>query len=211
MVGNEDGTSEFDPFETGDMVEGSVEEIDRGGEGGMSAFPIEAQYSHELDYRLCANGPVTLYHRRDLLLDDVDWLIRAGYQVELFQCVTWTNEDGMHSDLRQRMSFPSYYGNNFDALNDCLTDLVEHDYGWRSDATGLVLVFEGLDNFANSSFHAAQTLLDIVARRARGALVFGERLMCLVQSDHPNIEFAPVGASPVDWNQAEFLDSNRGL
>ena len=37
----------------------------------------------------------------------------------------WQNEKDMHADLAQALSFPSYYGANFDALHDCLTELDE--------------------------------------------------------------------------------------
>jgi hypothetical protein len=33
--------------------------------------------------------------------------------------------------------------------------------------------------------------------------------MCLVQTNNPNIRFEPVGATPVGWNDAEWLDSQR--
>jgi hypothetical protein len=33
--------------------------------------------------------------------------------------------------------------------------------------------------------------------------------MTLVQSNDPYIKFAPVGATPVAWNDAEWLDSKR--
>lgn len=52
-------------------------------------------------------------------------------------------------------------------------------------------------------------VLDIVADRARGAALFGHRIMALVQSDDPDIAFEPVGAMAVMWNAAEALDSSR--
>lgn len=35
------------------------------------------------------------------------------------------NRRNAHSYLREALSFPDYYGNNLDALFDCLTDLPE--------------------------------------------------------------------------------------
>ena len=47
-----------------------------------------------------------------------------------------------------------------------------------------------------------------VRRRSRLALTLGER-GCLVQTDDPQTRFEPVGAMPVLWNDAEWLDAKR--
>jgi hypothetical protein len=54
-------------------------------------------------------------------------------------------------------------------------------------------------------------VLDILADDARRFLLFGRRLLVLVQSDDPRITFAPVGATAVSWNPKEWLDGDRGL
>jgi hypothetical protein len=35
-------------------------------------------------------------------------------------------------------------------------------------------------------------------------------MMCLVQSDDPQLSFQMVGATPVMWNDAEWLATKRG-
>lgn len=35
------------------------------------------------------------------------------------------NRRGLHKYLKRALGFPDYYGNNLDALHDCLTDLHE--------------------------------------------------------------------------------------
>ena len=32
--------------------------------------------------------------------------------------------DELHTQLAQALSFPAWYGNNLDALHDCLTDII---------------------------------------------------------------------------------------
>ena len=115
----------------------------------------------------------------------------------------------MHADFSTKLSFPTYYGRNLDAFDDCLGDLAEHDYGWTPDVTGLVLVFNRYDEFAQRRPVTAQKVLDIVARRSRGAMLLGERLIGLVQSDDGQIEFHRVGATNVEWNPAEWTISGR--
>lgn len=79
----------------------------------------------------------------------------------------------------------------------------------RDPSAGLVVVFTGYDRFAGRCPPAAQIVLDIMADQARSAALFGRRMMCLVQSDDPNIRLEPVGAMPVMWNDAEWLDAKR--
>ncbi len=118
----------------------------------------------------------------------------------------------MFDALAPALDFPAYFGRNLDALNDCLRDVAVGDYGWRADtATGLVLVLTTFDRFAAADGRTAQVLLDSFADQARRAMLLGNRLMCLVQSNDPSLAFEPVGAMPVTWNDAEWLDAKRGL
>jgi hypothetical protein len=73
------------------------------------------------------------------------------------------------------------------------------------------LVFTGYDKFAARCPRAAQIVLDIFAAQAENTALIGHRMMCLVQSDDPDIEFEPVGAMPVMWNMAEFFEAKRRL
>jgi hypothetical protein len=52
-------------------------------------------------------------------------------------------------------------------------------------------------------------VLDIIADRARTAMLTGHRICCLVQSNDPNIRLEPVAAMSVLWNDAEWLDNRR--
>ena len=72
------------------------------------------------------------------------------------------DRDGLHAELKQKLSFPEYYGNNLDALNDCLGErrereliVIEHAgdllEGCGSYALGLLQVFAD---------HGIQVLLD---------------------------------------------------
>jgi len=43
------------------------------------------------------------------------------------------------ASIAEKLEFPDWFGNNWDALSDCLTDLTK---------TGYVLIFENCENFA---------------------------------------------------------------
>ena len=91
-----------------------------------------------------------------------------------------------------------------------MRDVASGDYGWHPDATGLVIVLRAFDAFAAVDRRIAQIMLDIFADQARSAILIGHRIICLVQSN-PRLTFEPVGAMPVMWNDAEWLNSKRGL
>ena len=81
----------------------------------------------------------------------------------------------------------------------------------RADATGLMIVLTGFDSVATVDRRTAQTMLDTLADRARCAILIRNRITCLVQSDARQLSFGPVAAMPMMRNDAESLNSNRGL
>jgi hypothetical protein len=121
----------------------------------------------------------------------------------------WTTPADLHRDIARALDFPDYYGHNLDALNDCLRDVVAGDYGIPADATGFVLAFTHYDCFDRACPREAQIVLDILADHGRRAAVFGQRVLCLVHTDDPEITFDPVGATQVEWNRAEWLQARR--
>ena len=60
--------------------------------------------------------------------------------------------------IAEALDFPDWFGNNWDALEDCLTDL-----SWR-EAAGHVLVFEGTGSLP---LDERGTLIDVVASAAQ--------------------------------------------
>jgi Barstar (barnase inhibitor) len=175
----------------------------------MAVFEHDADLGQDVAFRLMANSFVTLFWRPAILDETTDWLRAHGYQVVRLDASAWTTEADLHRDVAAALEFPDYYGRNLDALSDCLRDVVSYDYGTSPQATGLVIVFTGYDRFAAHCPYAAQVVLDLFADQARGAALIGHRMMCLVQSDDPGVEFEPVGAMPVIWNEAEWPAAKR--
>lgn len=177
----------------------------------MASWDADAETSHPLDYRLVHNTFVTMFWRASILHQTVEWLVGHGYDVVTFDAGSWRSASDMFEDVAQRLNFPDHFGRNLDALNDCMRDVASGDYGWRPDATGLVIVLTAFDAFAKVDRRTAQIMLDIFAEQARSAILIGNRVLCLVQSNDPRLSFEPVGAMPVMWNDAEWLNSKRGV
>ena len=56
---------------------------------------------------------------------------------------------GLHAELKEKLSLPEYYGNNLDALNDCLGELRERE---------LVVIESAGDLLAADAAYAARLL-----------------------------------------------------
>jgi hypothetical protein len=174
----------------------------------MAVFDLDAD-TGRLDFRLMLNSAVTLFWRTELFAAAVAWLRRHGYTLVSLDASGWTSDADLHRDIAAALDFPAYYGHNLNALNDCMRDVVNYAYGTTHEATGLALTFAGYDAFARQSVRTAHIVLDIMAEQARCAMLTGHRILCLVQSDDPTLSFEPVGAMPVIWNHAEWLDAQR--
>lgn len=159
------------------------------------------------DFHLLKNGPVTLYHRQEVLDDAVAAFSGLGYLVHRLDARAWTTRADFAAAVKEELDFPDHFGGNLDAFNDCMRDVAAFEYGADRESAGTVLVLTGYDTFAALDRRAAQIILDIVADNARVALLHGHRMACLVQSDDRDIRFEPVGATPVAWAPGELRRS----
>ena len=153
--------------------------------------------SYDRAFHLAKNSPVTLYWRTEVLDETLAWCAEHGYQLVRLDAGAWATQNDFHRDIKAALAFPDYYGHNLDAFNDCMRDVALYEYGASRDATGTVLVFTGYDAFAGREPRAAQVVLDIIANAARLAMLVGHRVLCLLQSNDPDLVFEPVGATPV--------------
>jgi len=171
----------------------------------MAAFSTDESEWQRLDLRLLQNSPVALYFRPEVLNEDVVQLRSVGYGIDDFDCTLWRTDSDFHADISARLAFPSYYGRNLDAFNDCIGEIE------IPESAGRAIVFRRFDLFAQREPGVAQDILDIMASTSWHFLLFGRRLLTIAQSDDPAIAFASVGAHPVMWNPREWLNKNRGL
>jgi RNAse (barnase) inhibitor barstar len=169
----------------------------------MAVFK-DNEWRERLDWNLLLNGACTLYYRPEILAQDEAWLREHGYEVHVFDCASWTSEDAFHEQISRDLGFPDYYGRNLAALNDCLAEMNVPDEG------GLALRFNRFDLLAQTLPEFAWHVLDNIEEKSRMHLLFGHRLIALVQSDNPRIQFKPVGARPIVWNWKEQVNRLRG-
>ncbi|MGN0648968.1 MAG: barstar family protein [Oscillospiraceae bacterium] len=65
------------------------------------------------------------------------------------------DRDSLHTTLKRVLNFPDYYGNNLDALHDCLTDISEE-----------VMVYINLQTLHENLGGYADSLLEVMRASA---------------------------------------------
>jgi hypothetical protein len=171
--------------------------------------PFELDASPGRDLALLRNGPVVLFRRPEVLDGTSAWLAEHGYRVVRLDARDWAGAADLHREIGAALGFPDHYGHNLDAFDECMTEVAAYGHGADRDATGTVLVLVRYDAFAAREPRVAQGVLDVVGSAARFAMLFGHRMLCLVQTDDPDLRFAPVGATPVAWNPDEATRAGR--
>ncbi|MCL2653129.1 MAG: barstar family protein [Propionibacteriaceae bacterium] len=162
----------------------------------------------EPEFRLIQNLSVSLFFRPGILNETVSDLASRGYYIVELDCAV--TEDTFHGQVADLLDFPSYYGQNMAALNDCLRDVAAREYGVPTSATGLVVVLWHVDE---SSF--ADHVLNIFWFQSLCAALRGNRMMILAQTGDPHYDSthsmrtADKREALVWWNGRESSWSSR--
>lgn len=171
----------------------------------MAIFTNRNELTNRLDGHILVSGSLNLYYKLEVLNETLGWLNNHRYVSYIFDCSKWGSTEVIHDDLKKTLGFPDYYGENLNALNDCLSDMdVPYD-------GGAVLVLLKFDIFYKIFGEEVQDFLDVLEIASRKFLLYGRRFITLIQSNDPNISLKPVGACAIVWNGKEWLNKNRGL
>jgi hypothetical protein len=171
----------------------------------MAIFGVTDE--NALDYVTIRDGGITIYRNLEYLEEDVQWLQDRGYRIHRLDCASWISENAMHESLQGALSFPDYYGKNFDALNDVIPDLEVPDDG------GVALVLTSYDLYANgpgtslagSGVNQGEIILDILSRASHTFLLTGKRFLAMIQSNDPHMQSGKLGGRAPVWNWREWL------
>ncbi|QDV53783.1 barstar family protein [Gimesia fumaroli] len=159
---------------------------------------------NKLDFQILARGPVTKYFSLDLLEQHLQWFGQQEYKIYRFDAKTWYSTDNFYSDVHAGFEFPDYFGRNWDALHDCLFDMV-------SENENVLVVVRNFDDWYQENANSAKRFLDYMAIQTYQFLLAGKRWITLIQSNRPSFEVADVGAQSVYWNEKEWMNRDRGL
>ncbi|MHB9095477.1 MAG: barstar family protein [Eubacteriales bacterium] len=155
-------------------------------------------------FTLLQNGTISLFWRPEIFEKHLKSLKEEGLDLCFFDCAKWTSEEEFHQDVASELQFPSHYGKNLDAFNDCLA-------GCIPESEGLVLAFQNYDVFNANFAEMGTVILDIIHRNSWGFLLLGKKLIALVQSNDPTIRLDSIGRMPAEWNPEEKSNKSRNI
>lgn len=153
-------------------------------------------------------GLIELYFRADILNDAIESLEARGASTVRVDAGNWASDTALAS-LANSLDFPDHFGNNLDALADCLFDVVSGEYGYPEGSTMKLLAIYQFDSFVAADPSRAAGVVDVLYETAIMGLKLGKPFLVLLQSDDGSLALPPVRAQAIGWNRAEFSTSKR--
>lgn len=154
------------------------------------------------DIEILKNGAICKYYKNAILDEDVSWFIENRFDVYDINVKKW-NKKNFRTEIKSKLKFPDYYGENLNAFRDCLGDMRNPKY------KGVLIVFREYDEFLNSENNLAITVLDIIAEESRNWLVEGHKLIALIQSNDAHLDLPKLGGTSPAWNSGEWFNDDR--
>jgi RNAse (barnase) inhibitor barstar len=146
----------------------------------VPAFSTDDILGNRLDFEIARDGFVRRLRDDAALRNAETWLRREGYRVIELDAGAWQEDKQMHIAFAAALQFPSHFGKNLDALNDCMSDVAEADYGWDATETGIVLILSGFERFTQRLPRIADDVQHILRSQGRYAALFGNRLLTIL-------------------------------
>jgi RNAse (barnase) inhibitor barstar len=167
--------------------------------------PFRRDELDDADWDLWQNSPIAGVEESRVLDNYIVRLQSKDYRVEQFDCSSWSDEAAMHSDFKERLAFPDYYGGNLDALNDSIAGIT------IEPRLGLVVVLRHFTSITSNPGFREKTprvVLEILARTSRRYLLFGQRFMAIAQMED-SVAVSYQGLAGVHVAQNRFERTNR--
>lgn len=164
----------------------------------MSAFTYSEDIEQTaLDFAILSRGPVGLYRSAEELGLAVETLAGLEYETVTLDAAEWRGDSDLFDAFVEALHFPEYFGRNWDAFEEVISDVASGELSWPRDAAGLVVVIENGDDLMAVSRRAPRLVVQIFADASRRASLFGNRLILLLQvSDETGTSIATTVASP---------------
>lgn len=115
--------------------------------------------STKLTAMLAEPAEAGVFHLPAAKAGDIGTAARAnGFRATRIDLADCTDKDAVLAAIATALEFPGWFGQNWDALADCLTDL-----GW-AEAPGYVLVLAGTAPFAGAAPDDFDTLIEVLSQ-----------------------------------------------
>jgi hypothetical protein len=172
-------------------------------EGELTETGADGQEYERLDWSILSFGPVAMFRKDVVLADAIAWLERHGYTVAQAGCGACQSEQDVLWTIGQALGFHKWPSPNLNGFNDDCRHITVSEDG------GTAVVLRRFEQIAHQFPDFARKVLDIFAWASWDNLLFGRRLLCLVQSEDAWVQFGPVGGREPWWNAREWLNADR--
>ncbi len=173
---------------------------------------------HNLDHEILRNSPISLYHNHQYFEADVAWFQEHGYEVQLFDMVTIKIITNLMLELQKRLLVPNLATNlaptnlpsfdvaqiGLDAFADYFSDTIEKYQ--ESKHTGLLIAIKNIEVLHRLDKQFTLDLLSILAASAHNFMIYGIRLITIVQSTDQDLKFDDSVTKNLIINSREFFE-----
>lgn len=101
--------------------------------------------------------------------------VAHGMMPFLIDGTTVDSKEQFLTVMAEALSFPDYFGMNWDAFEDCLTDMSAHE-----DAGGYLIVYDGIQTFAEEDPENFDTAVEILKDAASFWTDQGKRMIVVL-------------------------------
>lgn len=155
----------------------------------MAAFTQSEIDARWYVWQMFRDGAIALVNCESLLTEIVDDLTDADYVVHVCDAASG-DKVVFEKAIRSALGFPDGQPNetNLDALNGYVGDLE------FPDRTGVVVVVKHIQQLHAVEANYVNHIIDIFAQESWYHLCFGNRLLLVLHTDDPDIQFASVAS-----------------
>ena len=153
-------------------------------------------------FELVRDGCINLFYKTEVYLNTIEKLKNESIDIYVFDAIDWNKEENFYSSFSKGMNFPDYFGNNLDAINDCLGDLINKN---------IAICISNYENFMIKCQKQANILPKIILTNCWEAILQENVMLMLIQTNNGSISFNDIKEFPPKWNQKEWLNKNHGL
>ncbi|HYQ69420.1 hypothetical protein [Actinophytocola sp.] len=167
----------------------------------MVAVNDNSRRGHPEDFQLLHYGHLHLFRHAWALSRLVADLSGLGYVVAEVDVTSCDGTDSLRDAVIGAVDeWPGDYGRgSWPGFNDG-----PMDYLLDAERPLVVLVQNGLDHVRGKHEVSVLTLLDLLASIARWHLLFGRRLICLIETDDIEFDIGVLGGERPGWSRHEF-------
>lgn len=165
------------------------------------------QETDRYDWPLLQNGAVTLYWKIEVFESAIAHLAELDYRVLRLR---FDDSLQFQHDLSVALKWREQFGYSpWNGSLDALEDGFRYEPFESTDDSAFCV--KNFDALARSNQQLSFALLDMIERHSRDYLLFGKRLIGLIQTNDPEFHCEGIGATSANWNEAERLNKARGL